>query len=257
MVGRIRWALDQWHLRKVHERWEAARKAASGLAPVELRGLRDEAKSLRRRIDRVIHATDQRLAQSLLSPGLPNMSLGTDWSWRPDAWSARLALPGIIARDKRLRISDDLKLYHDCPLGEIAVRQLRNAHKIDRAPFGLAVEVFGFQGTFLSLVVTLPDAAVAGLKARHMIRMDALIDVDRPRKAFARLNVKHGPNIAQQVEELPQKGREMRVDFDLAYAKIAEGRVESAWIDLIVNDPAYSRIILRDMVLCRCPRAEA
>lgn len=223
----------------------------------QLRSLRTDARSQRRRIDRFIHAADQRLSLPLLGAGLPRAPLGTDWAWRPDAWRGPLSTPGAIAEGKRTQISDDLALYHDCPLGEIALRQVRNGEEADRAPFGLAMEVFGFHGSFLSLATNIPDAAVQGLKTRHLIRLDAVIDADRPLKAYARLNVKHGPNVAQLVQELPQEGRGKLVEFDLAYAKIDEPRIERAWLDLIFNDASMNRIILRDIALSRRPRAEA
>lgn len=257
MAGRFTQLLDHWHLRKVQERWAAARDALAPLEVFQLHGLRTEARSLRRRIDRVIHAADQRLALPALGAGLPRAPLGTDWAWRPDAWRGPLSVPGSVAADKRTQISEDLALYHDCPLGEIALRQLRNGLETERAPFGLAMEVFGFRGTFLSLATNLPDDAVAGMKVRHLIRLDAVIDADRPLKAFARLNIKHGPNTAQLVQELPVEGRGKLVEFDLAYAKIDEARIERAWLDLIFNDAAMNRITLRDVTISRRPRAEA
>lgn len=257
MAGRIRKLLDDWHLRRVQERWVGLRETAAGLEAYELRALRGEARTLRRRIDRVIHAADQRLALPPLSSGLPRAPLGTDWAWRPDAWRGPLPAPGCLAGDKRTQISDDLALYHDCPLGEIALRQVRNSADADRAPFGLAIEIFGFQGSFLSLATNLPADAVNGLKARHLIRLDAVIDSERPLKAFARLNVKHGPNVAQLVQELPRDNRARLVEFDLAYAGIDESRIERAWLDLIFNEATMTRITLRDVVLSRRPRAEA
>lgn len=257
MAGRFTQLLDRWHLRKVQARWAAARDSLAPLEAFQLHAFRTEARSLRRRIDRVIHAADQRLAQPLLGSGFPRAPLGTDWTWRADVWRGPLSVPGSVAEDKRAQISEDLALYHDCPLGEIALRQLRNGLEADRAPFGLVMEVFGFKGSFLSLATNLPDTAVAGLKARHLIRLDAVIDADRPLKAFARLNIKHGPNVAQLVQELPQDGRAKLVEFDLAYAKIDESRIERAWLDMIFNDAAMTRITLRDVVLSRRPRAEA
>ena len=256
-MGRIAQLLDRWHLRKVQDRWSEAVGEASGAEAFAVRALRNEARSLRRRIDRVIHAADERLTLPLLGAGLPRAPLGTDWAWRADAWRGTLPQQGATAADKRTQISDDLALYHDCPLGEIALRHVRNKDESDRAPFGLVLEVFGFRGSFLSLACNLPAAAVEGLKARHLIRLDAVIDADRPLKAFARLNIKHGPNVAQLVQELPQDGRGKLVEFDLAYAKLDETRIERAWLDLIFNDAGQTRITLRDLVVSRRPRAEA
>jgi len=256
MAGRIAQFIDQWRLRKVQARWAQSAEAAPGMEAFALRSLRAEARSMRREIDRVIHVADNRLALPALGAGLPRMPLGTDWAWRPDAWRGPLPQPGAVAAEARTAISDDLALYHDCPLAEVSVRQLRNGSDADRAPFGLALDIFGFRGSFLSLAMRLPDAAVEGVKARHLIRADLVMDNDRPLKAFARLNIKHGPNVEQLVSNLPSEGREKRAEFDLAYAKIDEARVEKMWLDLIFNEAAMTRITLRDVVLSRRPRAE-
>lgn len=256
MAGRLAQILDQWHLRKVQARWTGAADAAPELEPFALRALRAEGRTMRRQIDRLIHQADQRLALPPLGAGLPRLPLGSDWSWRADVWRGPLPAPGAVADGSRTDVSDDLALHHDCPLGEVAVRQLRNLEAEDRAPFGLAVEVFGFRGSFLSLDLRLPDPAVAGLKARHLVRVDAVIDSDRPLRGFARLNVKHGPNVAQMVSGLPDEGREKTVEFDLAYAGLDDARIEGAWLDLIFNDVANGRITLRDLVVSRRPRAE-
>lgn len=254
--GRIARFLDRWHLQKVRDRWSAASETVAGSDAFTLRGVRSEARALRRKIDRVIHAVDHRLALPALGAGFPRTQLGTDWVWRPDAWRGPLSVAGTPADTERTQISDDLALYHDCPLREILIRQSRNAIEADRAPFGLTIELFGFRGKFLSLATNLPDAAVRGLGIRHLIRLDAVIDADRPLKGFARLNVKHGPNLAQLVSGLPEDRREKFAEFDLAYAKIDESRIERVWLDLIFNDAAMTRIILRDMVISRRPRAD-
>ena len=254
-MGRIAQFLDRWHLRRVQERWAEEARQAAGAEAFAVRALRNQARGLRRRIDRVIQAADQRLAMPAIGAALPPAPLGTDWAWRPDAWRGPLSQPGTIAAEKRTQIAEKLALYHDCPLGEIAIRHLRNGREEDRAPYGLAMEVFGFRGSFLSLAVNLPDEAVTGLKVRHLIRLDAVIEADRPLRAFARLNVKHGPNLAQLVSDLPGEGRGKLAEFDLAYGRIDESRIERAWLDLIFNDAGQTRITLRDLVISRRPRA--
>ena len=138
------------------------------------------------------------------SSGLPQMPLGTDWSWRPDLWRGALLEPGAVASGDRTALGDGVALYHDCPLGEVVVRQVRNDKPEDRAPYGLAIDVFGFKGSFLSLALNLPDAAVQGLKSRHLVRVEMVIDSDGPVRAYTRLNIKHGPNLAQPVSSLPR-----------------------------------------------------
>ena len=87
------------------------------------------------------------------------------------------------------------------------------------------------------------------LKARKASLADAA-------ETFARLNIKHGPNLAQPVSSLPEQGRDKLAEFDLAYVDLNDRRIEKVWLDLIVNDAAMTRIVIRDVVLSRRPRAE-
>ena len=256
MPGRIARVLDQWALRRAQTRWAGAAATAGQMDAFALRSLRGEARAMRREIDRVIHATEHRLAVAGGSVVFPRLPLGTDWSWRADAWSGPLPQPGAVTTAERLAISEDLALYLDCPLREVIVRQMTDGGHGDGAPFGLAIEVLGFRGSFLSLSLRLPEAAVAGLKARHLIRVDSIVDADRTLRGFARLNIKHGPNVTQLVSDLPRDGRQRMVEFDLAYAKLDETRIDRAWLDVIFNDVAGTGMVLRDMVVSRRPRAE-
>ena len=256
MAGRIARGIEGWHQRRSEARWARLAETAPDLESHELRALRTEARGMRRQLDRVLQAADARLAVPSPGAGLPQMPLGTDWSWRPDLWRGALAEPGAVASADRTALGEGVALYHDCPLGEVAVRQVRNDRPEDRAPYGLAIDVFGFKGSFLSLALNLPEAAVEGLKARHLVRAGLVIDCDHPVKAFARLNIKHGPNVEQIVRELPLNEEEVMVEFDLAYSKMNEKRVERLWVDLIFEGPEMNQIILRDVTFSRRPRAE-
>ena len=256
MAGRVRQFLEGWHQRRTEERWTRLADQAAELDTFALRALRTEARGMRRQLDRVLQAADARIAVPSLSASLPKMPLGTDWSWRPDLWRGALPDPGAVATSERTVLGDGVALYHDCPLGEVIVRQVRNDRLEGQAPYGLAIEVFGFKGSFLSLAVNLPAAAVEGLKARHLVRAELIIDSDGPVKAYARLNIQHGPNLAQPVSALPEQGRDKLAEFDLAYADLNDKRIERAWLDLILNDAAMTRIVIRDLVLSRRPRAE-
>lgn len=255
MAGRVAQAVDRWCLRKVERRWTQASADAESLDPFELRALRAEARTMRRQIDRLIHEADARLSRPLVGAEPERMPLGTDWTWRPDAWRGPLPDPGLVITETSSQISDDLALYHDCPLSEIALRQLRNSGAAQPAPHALAVEVFGFRGSFLSLSAAFPETAVGDLKTRHLVRLDAVIETERPLRAFARLNLKHSAGLAQLTSDLPDAAAK-HAEFDLAYAEIGEARIERAWLDLIFSEPAMTRILLRDVVVSRHPRAE-
>jgi len=256
MASRVSQFLDRWHQRRTEERWARLAGTAEALDSFELRTLRGEARGLRRHLDRTLLAADARLSVPPLTTGLPQMPLGTDWAWRPDLWRGALPEPGSVCASDRTPLGEGVAIYHDCPLGEVVVRQLRNQQADDRAPYGLAVDVFGFRGSFLSLALNLPEAAVEGLKGRHLVRAEMLIDSDRPVKAYARLNIRHGPNLAQPVSLLPEQVRDKLAEFDLAYTDLNESRIERAWLDLILNEPVMTRVVIRDLVVSRRPRAE-
>jgi Family of unknown function (DUF6478) len=118
------------------------------------------------------------------------------------------------------------------------------------------MDVFRFDGSFLSLALDLPRAASEGLEKRHMIRLTAVAEVEKPIEIFVRLNIKHGPNTEQLVEELPLGPGESFVDFDLAYSALNEKRIDHIWVDLIFEAPEMNQVMLRDVTLSRRPRAE-
>lgn len=135
------------------------------------------------------------------------------------------------------------------------MRQNRSP-RADGAAYGLQVKVAGFDGSFVSVVVDLPDAAVTGLTKSHVLGLHSAIEPSREIKAFGRLNVRHGPNTEQIVCDLEMQTGPVAADFDLAYTKLNEKRVESAWIDLIFDAPADTTLVLADLTVSRRRRAQ-
>ena len=196
------------------------------------------------------------LALPVIGSNAMKKPLGTDWAWRPDLWKGPIPVPGFSSVPGKALICDGTTLFHDCRRSELTVRQIRNTREQDIAPFGFRMDVFRFDGSFLSLVLDLPEDAARGLKLRHLIRMDVLVQMEKPLEIFARLNIKHGPNVEQIVRELPLNQEEVMVEFDLAYTKVNEKRIDRLWVDLIFEGPEMNQIILRDVTLSRRPRAD-
>jgi hypothetical protein len=248
--------LDRVLHRRLIRRWAAAAGAADGLPAEALARLRGQARGLRRHLDRVIHTADHRLGLPAVGSSAMRRPLGTDWAWRPDLWRGAAPVPGRASVPSRTEIAPGVTLFHDCRRSELSLCQIRNTRETDIAPFGLRMDVFGFDGSFLSLVLDLPGAAVEGLRAKHILRLDASVEVERPLGIYARLNLRQGPDAVQIVRDLPAAGAEALVDYDLAYSGLSERRVEAAWIDLIFDGPAMNQVILRDLTVTRRPRAE-
>ena len=246
---------DRLLLRRSLRLWRGAAERAEQTAPAPLRRLRSQARQMQREVERFLRLADARLAGEdarAASIQRPEMA---DWAWRPQVWSALTRPAGHAAIASGTAIGDDIKLFHDCGESEIALRQIRNSGNDDLAPYGLQMDIFRFTGSYLSLVIDLPEADVQSLGARHILQIDARIELESPLEIFARLNIRHGPNTEQIVREIPRGQREVSVEFDLAYARINEKRFERAWVDLIFEGPEMNQITLRDVTFSRRPRA--
>jgi len=256
MARRLGMFLDTVLHRHTLHRWSRAARRAETRDLTELRAERARARQLRRQVDRVLHVAEGRLTLPLIGTNAFRRPPGTDWGYRPELWRGPLHPPGAAAVESRTRIGDEIVVFHDCQVSELTMRQIRNTRESDLAPFGLQMDVFRFDGSFLSVVIEMPDSAIEGLKRRHLLRLDAIVEMEKPLEIFARLNLRHGPNTEQIVRELPLDGQDMHVEFDLAYTDMNEMRIDRMWLDLIFEDPEMNQITLRDMTLSRRPRAE-
>lgn len=256
MSGRLSAMFDRVMQRRMTRRWSQMADQAPSVDVEQLRSWRSRARGLRRQLDRVIHEAEHRLALPMIGTNAIRRIPGTDWAWRPDLWRGPLPQPGMASVPGKAAVGEGATIFHDCRRSELTLRQIRNGRASDIAPFGLRMDVFRFDGSFLSLVLDLPAEAALGLRLRHLIRVDAIVETEKPLEIFARLNIKHGPNVEQIVRELPLKSEEVMVEFDLAYSKVNEKRVERLWLDLIFEGPEMNQIVLRDVTLSRRPRAE-
>lgn len=252
-MGRL---LDRYIQRKALGRWKRAAQRSDQIALPDLRRQRDEARQLRGQLEQVIQKADRRLIKPLIGANQFAKPLGTDWSWRPDLWRTPLFRKGVASAPRKARMDGQVTLFHDCNRAEIGVRQVRNRRDKDLAPFSLAIEAFDFQGSFLSLSVELPTEAAVNLTRQHLMRVHTMIECERPTIVFARLNIQHGPNSEQVLRELDLSAAEIAVDFDIAHLDLNERRIEKLWLDLIIDQPAMNRVVLRDLTFCRYHRAD-
>ena len=237
-------------------RWTRVAQAAAQTDLDELRRQRSAARRLKSQIDHLIHVAEGRLALPLIGNQAFPRPVDADWSWRPELWCGPLPVPGMSSVESKSGLGNEVTLFHDCAKSELTLRQLRNMRESDLAAYGLRLDVFRFDGSYLSIAVDLPEEASRGLRRKHLIRLDTIVEMEKPLEIFARLNIKHGPNTEQIVRELPLHEPEIRVEFDLAYTKLNEKRVERMWLDLIFEGPQMNQIILRDLTFSRRKRAE-
>ncbi len=256
MASRRAGIFDFFLHRRTLRRWTVAARRAAGADLSSLRSERVQARQLRARLDEVLSVADSRLALPRIGSSAFPRPGGTDWSWRPNLWRGPVDAKGIASVESKTMFGDQVTLFHDCRISELTLRQLRNTREEDLAPFALRMDVFRFDGSFLSVVVDMPEEACRGLKRNHLIRLDMIVELEKPLEIFARLNIRHGPNTEQIVREMPLHEKDVYVEFDLAYTKLNEKRIERMWVDLIFEGPEMNMVTLRDLTFARYPRAE-
>lgn len=248
--------LSRLLFKRTLRRWARIADAAKTTPIPTLRKQRGMARNYLVHLNHFVHVADNRLALPAIGSQAIQKSHDTDWAWRPEAWTGPLPVQGMASVPSKSVLGSELSLHHDCKLSELSLRQLRNTREADLAPYGLRMDVFKFDGSFLSLVIDCPKDSVEGLRRKHLIRMEPIIEMEKPLEIFARLNIKNGPNTEQVVRELPLSDEAPMVEFDLAYTKLNEKRVDNMWIDLIFENPQMNQVTIRDLTLSRRPRAD-
>ena len=236
--------------------WAKVLNSASELDFQTLRKMRSVGQQQRRLIGQFIFKADSRLTMPYIGTKAMRKPLHCDWAYRPEIWSGPLPKIGMAVVETQTKVGNEATIFHDCRISEMTYRQIRNTRETDLSPFALRMDIFRFDGGFLSVVIEVPKEAAQDLKLNHIIRVETLVEMEKPLEIFARLNIKHGPNTEQIVREMPLSDEEVNVEFDLAYTKINEKRVERIWLDLIFEGPEMNQVILRDLTLTRRPRSE-
>lgn len=244
---------DSLFARRALRHWRGLADHAASADLRDLRRMTGQAGQTRRELDRLIHSAEARLAS--LQSVVPRPALA-EWAWRPDVWSGPVRPAAQAPAESGAVIGADARLFHDSRASEVVLRQIRNLHEDDLAAWALRLEVFGFEGTYLSLVIELPATAAKDLRREHVLQLDTCIEAERPVEIFARLNIRHGPNTEQIVRELPMGHERVATEFDLAHSRLNQGRLERAWIDLIFGKPSMNQLTLRDLTMSRRPRAD-
>jgi len=146
-------------------------------------------------------------------------------------------------------LSKDVALYHD---GDRPVIGLRRAPDNRN---GILLELPDFPATYLSLALGVPEGGVRGLGRNSLLRLALTSRTQKPFQAYARLNLKYGPNTEQIVREIDIGTGDSFAEFDIFYTGFEPSRTSGAWIDLIFNAPSGLSVQIFDVVILRRVRA--
>lgn len=238
------------------DRWSRAMKSPATLTTRDLATMHGDMLTLRDSLDRMAAtAESELLARVGAADGIQRPDQ-CDWAERSAPWRQKIQPRGHVDFGSPLPVGGGVTLFHDATQADVSLRQDPSPASIVGAVFGLVLEVYRFDGSFLSLVQDLPEAAIRGLTLNHYFTVQLRISREQPLEVYARLNVQHGPNVEQMVRQFNIETDRGVAEFDLAYTSINEKRVEKAWLDLIFERPEMNRIALWDMVMMRAPRAD-
>lgn len=238
------------------KRWQRALRAPAELSSAELKRMNGEIRGMRDRLDTMAaQSRSALLSRTTHSDGIDRPDQ-CDWATRPAPWREEMRPRGMVGLRSPQPLPGGATVFHDANHAEISLRQERAPSWVPGAQFGLVLEVYRSDGSFVSFVQDMPPEALVGLTRNHFISVNLVADREQPVEIYARLNIQHGPNVEQLVRQVEFEGTNGQAEFDLAYSKINERRLEKAWLDLIVEGPKMTRIALWDMVMLRAPRAD-
>lgn len=238
------------------KRWEHDLLAPERLSAQQLQDVHRRLRNMRRDVDRLAATAETAILARV--GDLDGILRPDQCDWAERAWPWRMRLPERMHMNfaSPLTLGAGVTLFHDATHAETLLRQDPVRCGRTEAGFALVLEVYRFDGSFVSLAQDLPPAALSGLTLGHFFSLQVSIEVERPITIYARLNIQHGPNCEQIVREIAFSGLHGLAEFDLAFTRIRENRITKAWLDLIFDGPAMNRFAILDMVLLRAPRAD-
>ena len=106
------------------------------------------------------------------------------------------------------------------------------------------------------MALDVPRARAASVKLSDILQVSLDITMDFPIDLYARVNVIHGPNSEQMVRKMEWQNGRLSAEFDMAYSKVNDKRIEKIWIDLIFERPSMNLLQMGDFLVVCMPRAE-
>lgn len=256
--------LLRWKKRTMRDRttqqWVSLAENLRRGGAIPPQSLRNEALKLYRNLGAILQLSDPQAKRAQKKLETAPFHPGTDWRWRPDVFCGLVAPTGMAAPESGQKLGEEISVWHDCANKAMTIRQIANNTATIPAPFGIRLETLSFAGEYLSLSLELPASVKDWLGKSHVLRLDLNIQSESWVEIYGRLNMAQGPNTEQVLRKIDSPGSDnpsyKTIEFDLAYADLAERPIEKVWLDLIFTSPYMNAVDLNDMMLSRYPRAE-
>lgn len=248
--------LDRIRRKRALLQWDRLADKADTASPRSLRMLERLSRGLEQRVSHVMAVTNDRLGEMRDDADMPGLPPSTDWTHRPDPWARALRPAGFAPAAPQTPLAKGVTLYHDGKNRGIIARQTASTSPDQSPPFSLCIEIFDFDGSFLSLVIEAPPAAILDLAKTHILRVSLALTAEQPVEVQARLNLRHGPNTEQVSADFPKLSGRNAAEFDLAGVPFKETRAGQVWFDLFIESPPMNKMEITDLFLSRHRRAQ-
>ena len=143
---------------------------------------------------------------------------------------------------------NDTKVFTDAPKGSSYLEGCSQSGH-------LSLKNQPSDATFASIAVDIPREIRNRLTRRHILRTGVTLQTPNDLMAFARLNLRHGPDTDILARSIARPNGPCTVDFDLSTTWIGERPLQHAWLDLIFENPSDTTIEMAGMTLSVRPRA--
>ncbi|MEL7278691.1 MAG: DUF6478 family protein [Pseudomonadota bacterium] len=230
--------------RRVWLRWT---DPSADLPPTMLKRLRRQARNGADVLRRVERAADAALSAPVSEQVLLQPTEDAEFHHRPALFCGQVDRAFHDSPGTGLAVGPDLTLHHD-------LEEAVFSAALGTGPPSLMIEGYEMRGSFLSLAIALPDMEAPRTSRDRLIRLAYDFTMDVPGPVYARLNLRHGPNVEQITRALDLQASENWVEFDAFYTEYEPARGTAMWIDLIFEPPRMNALTIRDLAVMRRPR---
>lgn len=241
--------LHRYLHRRLLRRLATAETGLEAQSPGAVLATAQRARQLAQAADKLARRAEAEVRRSTCDAALPEMPARTNWSARAPIWDGGGKDAGVVPEG--LALGGGATVHHDGEADRLSLRSLT----VPGAGQGLVLDVLDFSGSYLSVSLPFPEAALAGLGRQSLLRAAMVLRMDRPLTCYTRLNLRNGPNTCQMVRGFDTERGQEAVEFDLFYADVEPEGASDLWLDLIFENPAMVQIEIADAIFSRRPRA--
>ena len=183
-------------------------------------------------------------------------ALPTRWSFQPSPWGSAIPLIAQENAGRQSTIGTGCTLFHDARQARVAWLQLPASPPDRRCPFSFEIHAPGFDGSYLSLAIAIPERFCRSIDRKSIISIElhALGTAELP--ASLRMNAKRGPNTYENWQPIKLLGPVQIVEFDMSNFGINPASAYNMWLDFMVTQSGSWQLAINALSMSHRHRLE-